>query len=231
MKITKIEASKSINKTNFVNIYIDGEFFCSIHANSVLKLKLSNNAEIDSTTLEKLRYQSIFDYVALRAIRHSQQRPHSEKEYRNYVSKILYNKSQYLDSKSSFDTKSIDTNQIQNDLVDWLKEKEYIDDVKFSEWFVEQRMNSHSPKGPNYIKQELLQKGVDMQIISNVLSNIDSDIETENLRKIALKQYKKIASKESNTYKQKGKLFSYLKSKGYKNEDIYTVIDSIISGI
>lgn len=104
--------------------------------------------------------------------------------------------------------------QIINEVIKFLKKYDYVNDTKFAKWLVEQRQNQG--KGPQFIKQDLYKKGVDKNVIQQVVSNIDSTKVIEQTYEKALKKY----AKETNEYKKKQKIYRYLLSKGFSYDEI-----------
>ncbi len=223
MKITKIEQSKTFS--NFVNIYIDNNYCCNISHSKLLELGLTKNLSIGESEYKKLQEASLYSVLERKVIKFIHQRPHSKQEVNQYLNKTAY---KFLKEKGFYD---VDQGTVINQLIKALEENNYIDDIQFTSWFISQRMNSHRPKGEYYIKQELKQKGVSLDIIESAFQNINHKKELENLDKLARKKYKEISKREPNKYKQKQKLFSYIKTKGFKQEDIFAVIDSIFKEI
>ena len=66
-----------------------------------------------------------------------------------------------------------------------LIELDLIDDQKFAQWWVEQRVNSN-PRGNIGLKAELQQKGIDREIIDSVL--LSKDQETDLAKKLLAKK-------------------------------------------
>jgi regulatory protein len=101
-----------------------------------------------------------------------------------------------------------------------MEELHYADDVKFAEWWVDQR-TTFKPKGNRYIQMELRGKGVPEAIIVSVLSTRGSQSLLD-----AAKQA--IAKKETIWAKlppleRKKKLYNYLASRGFDTSTISKV--------
>lgn len=106
----------------------------------------------------------------------------------------------------------------KNNAIEFLKKYNYINDLDFAKWLVEQR--SKQGKGKLFIKQDLFKKGVLPDIINSVLSSIDSESSITLVYKKALRKY----LSETDVYKKKQKIYRYLLSKGFSYEEILLVI-------
>jgi regulatory protein len=141
------------------------------------------------------------------AIRFVSFRPRSEHELRDFLSKKL--------------TKWKVTGPVLLDkVIARMEELHYADDVKFAEWWVDQR-TTFKPKGNRYIQMELRGKGVPEAIIVSVLSTRGSQSLLD-----AAKQA--IAKKETIWAKlppleRKKKLYNYLASRGFDTSTISKV--------
>jgi regulatory protein len=101
-------------------------------------------------------------------------RNRSEKEMRDY-----------LDKKTQKIT-------IIDNIIDRLKEEGLIDDKKFIAWWVEQR-SYFKPKGPFVLKQELLQKGINRDLIDQYFE--ENKIDELALAKQVLQKKQKTLTK------------------------------------
>ena len=71
--------------------------------------------------------------------------------------------------------------------MDFLKQYKFIDDEKFTETYIKDKLKS---QGKNRIKYSLLNKGIDEELIKEKLSYIDNDDEENVALKLAQKKYK-----------------------------------------
>lgn len=155
--------------------------------------------------MDSLYYERLLN-SALRFISY---RPRSEKELRDFLSKKL--------------TKwKVSGKLLLEKVVARMGELGYIDDDKFAEWWVEQR-TKNKPKGKRIIKQELLRKGVDKELLEEHVSN-------RNEKLLAKKAVQKIAAKIQKlpVLEKKKKIFSYLSYRGFDSETIMSLIDEIV---
>jgi len=139
-------------------------------------------------------------------------RPRSEKEIRDYVIRKIHR----LGVSES----------LLHKVVDRLKELGYIDDVGFSNAFISSR-NRLRPKGKFLLKRELLQKGIEPDVVESVLSRLD--YEEGNQVDLATKAVqKKLQGLKRYTLKERrNKLYSFLLRRGFDYDTITSVIDEV----
>ena len=190
MKITKL--SVQVKNADRVNVFIDNKYTLSLTLNQILEQKLKVGLEIEQSDVNLLQKLSQDGKVRARALEWVLLRPHSQKELKQYLQK----------------------KQIQQELVDSIcnefVSKKYIDDKAFAYWWADNR--SRKLKSDRLIKLELIQKGVDAQIVKQV---IDDDNSQNNRLKELIKQ-----KKRQTRYQDQLKLKQYLLGKGYTYSDI-----------
>lgn len=97
----------------------------------------------------------------------------------------------------------------------FLLEEGFINDERYCRFYVKGKLNIKK-WGVNKIKLSLMAKGIDREIIENVISEINKDSYFDEL--VNLLKNKKID--ESDPYKRKAKLIRYAMSKGYSYPEI-----------
>ncbi len=105
------------------------------------------------------------------------------------------------------------------EVLEELRGYKYLDDQKFAESYINDRMN-FNPRGKFLIKKELQEKGVAENIIEEKIEElISEEKEIESARKLAEKKLRIMGNKgDKNKINQK--IMSYLQSKGYSLEII-----------
>ena len=106
-------------------------------------------------------------------------------------------------------------------IIEFLQDEGFINDERYCRSFVKGKLNLKK-WGVNKIKLSLITKGVDREIIDEVLSEIDQDSYKEEL--VSLLKNKKI--NESDPYKRKAKLVRYAVGKGYSLSMVMEVLNS-----
>ena len=109
----------------------------------------------------------------------------------------------------------------KNFIVEFLQDEGYINDERYCRSYVKSKLNLKK-WGVNKIKLSLLTKGVDREIIDNIISEIDQDSYKEELANLL--KNKKI--NESDPYKRKAKLVRYAVGKGYSYSLVMEVLGS-----
>lgn len=154
-------------------------------------------------------YQLILD----KALRLLSFRPRTKKEIRGKLSQMAIKRG------------------IHNDVIDKvlqdLIENKLIDDREFVRWWMTQR-DTFRPKGKRLIKIELRNKGVEKEIIDEIV------VQKENSRSHEFEMAFSVAQKKLKLYqhlpllKLKEKLSSHLARRGFDWDTIYAVIDTVI---
>lgn len=198
MKITKIEPSK---KEDFSRIYIDGQYFMTVSDEIIVRRRLSEGNEIGEEEIPELSKSVLARRARERLLYALDRRLHSEKELREKL-------------KKDYPPDIIDA------AISELDSLGLIDDETFAKAYCEHRKDSLK-KGPYAIRQELILKGVDRDIIEEVLSEVfsDEDEEISGAREVA-KKYQK----DLDTPKGKQRLFAALTRKGYSYATVKKVM-------
>jgi regulatory protein len=137
-------------------------------------------------------------------------RPHSAREVRDY----LYRKTRDTRTKTG-DVKKGISPEVTMRVFDRLVEKGYIDDEKFTRYWVE---NRSLVKGASRrkLQSELRAKGVESTIIERFLSESDRHDNDE---------LQKVIAKKRARYPDRQKLMQYLARQGFSYDDISTALN------
>jgi regulatory protein len=187
MKITAIK--QQIKNPERVSIFVDGKYEFSLSLDELVKYKLKNNDEFSAGDVKKFKKISADGKLRGRALEWLMNRPHSEREFRNY----LYRK-------------KAEPEQIEN-FVNEFTQKGYLDNAKFAVWFTE--LQSRRGKSDRAIKSELFGKGIGREVADEVLEKGAGE-EADRLRAVIEKKLK--LSRYKN---DKSKLAKYLTSQGF----------------
>jgi len=209
MKITAITAQQK--NQDRVNIMVDGVYRFSLDIFQVSELRLKVNNEYTDEELTELEIESQFGKVYGRALEYCLMRPHSGKEVREY----LYRKTRDTPAKTGGIKKGVSpevTTRVFNRLV----EKGYVDDEKFTRYWVE---NRSLVKGVSRRKlsAELYSKGIASAIIEQHLSQSERTDEDE---------LTKIIAKKRARYSDAQKFMQYLARQGFSYDDIKTALSA-----
>ena len=144
------------------------------------------------------------------ALKYLQRRPMSEKEIGDYLKK----KNAPAD--------------VSLQVVIFLKEKKFLDDVAFASWWIDQRTRFRQ-KGKFLIEQELLQKGVSRDTIAEAFANTKEEILSDLEKAKIVLQKKKEKFIHLSKHERYQKAGSYLARRGFDTESIRKSIDEIFS--
>lgn len=226
-KVTSVEPQKKNSKR--FNIFIDGNFAFGADEDLVVSERLIIGKEIEKKDLEKLLYEAEVGKLMGRMYGLFSIRARSEKEIRDYLKNLSFKRK--ISSKGRWTSGPKDQDEISeasiNLIIERLKQKNMLNDLEFAKAWVEGRRRSKQ-KGINVLKQELYQKGIDREIVEEVLSEpFDCAQGEEELAKIALE--KKLKSWQTYAYlDKKKKALGYLMRKGFDWELSKSVVEKMM---
>ncbi|MFZ0454702.1 MAG: RecX family transcriptional regulator [Ignavibacteriaceae bacterium] len=123
--------------------------------------------------------------------------------------------------------KKYDENII-DEIIEDLKEKDYLNDMEFANVFSSENIRNKS-WGKNKVKAELMRRGVDNEIISQVLlEKFPEGNDLNNAIELAQKKYLLLSRRILEQKKIKEKIISFLFSKGYDYEVSREAFEKII---
>ncbi|HCR35462.1 hypothetical protein A2130_01500 [Candidatus Woesebacteria bacterium GWC2_33_12] len=188
--ITAIKPQKNQKR---VNIYLDNWFGFGLDLENFVKFNLKVDQELNDEKITKIIKEAEFQKILDKLLKFAMLRPRSKKEIIDY-----------------FKRKKVPEN-IKEELLSRLNNLELINDKAFAKWWVEQRQ-SFSPKSKRVLNSELLIKGIDREIIKNILE--ETKIDELKLAKdlIKTKNYK-WEKFDQKTRRQK--ITQYLAGKGF----------------
>ncbi|NLB19835.1 MAG: RecX family transcriptional regulator, partial [Clostridium sp.] len=98
---------------------------------------------------------------------------------------------------------------------------------KYTEMFLKEKLRSRGLRKASY---ELSQKGISKELVAGVSEEINTyDIEEESCRAHGVKKYEQLNKKETDPYKLKNKLFTFLSSKGYDYDLVNSIMGEILT--
>jgi len=83
MKITSIK--QQVKDPERVSIFVDGKYSFSLNLSELVSQKLKNNQELSEADIKRLRKISEDGKLKARALNWLLMRPHSEREFRDYL--------------------------------------------------------------------------------------------------------------------------------------------------
>lgn len=199
-----------------VNIFIDGEFAFGISRESKIINKLKIQDSLSDIRIQNLIFNDQVERLLGKAIKFLSYRPRSEKEIRDNLLQKLKLTDKAEEEKKNFE-KSIE------EVIKKIKKIGQIDDREFAKWWVDQRTR-FKKMSPRIIKSELWKKGIDKELIDEILteSNIDQYSLALEAAKKKLSSYKSLDKVEFKT-----KMSRFLASRGFSWEGIKKVVDTL----
>lgn len=201
MKITRISPTR--NGKRF-NIYLDYQYSFTVGPNTIAKYLLFEGKNLED--IEVIKNYDFEDRFFLRIIDLVSRRPRSKKEIYDYLKRKIGKR-----YKSNFADK----------LISKLEKKKYINDYDFAFWWIENRL-SFKPRSKNLLILELKKKGIDKDIIDEVLNNSKITKEQE-LEFAEILLAKKLHYRKLNSDNKK-KYVSFLARKGFSFDIINKII-------
>ena len=217
MKITSVEPQK--NNPRRFNIFLDGQFAFGADEDLVVERRLVIGKEVAPDDMEKILSEAEVGKLVEKVYGLLNIRYRSEREIRDYMKQLSFKRK--IKDKDELSEVVIEA------LIEKLKKRDLINDLRFATEWVDARRKSKK-KGINALKSELFQKGINREIIEEVLSHEGSDnLSEENLAKQALekklKAWKNLPEKEF-----KPKAIQFLMRKGFNYDISKQVIENSI---
>ena len=208
MQITAITAQQK--DKNRVNVMVDGKYRFSLDIFQYADLGLKVGQEYSDEELTTLEQEGVFGKVYVRALEYCLMRPHSAREVKDY----LFKKTRDTRTKTGEVKKGISP-EVTARVFDRLTEKGYIDDEKFTRYWVENRSLTKGASRRK-LQAELRAKGVESMIIERFLSESDRSDDDE---------LQKVIAKKRARYPDRQKLMQYLARQGFSYDDISAALD------
>lgn len=215
MKITQVEKQKK-NPYRF-NVFLDGNFAFGADEDLVVDRRLIVGKIVSAEDLQILLEESEIGKLMERMYGLLGRRQRSEKEIRDYLKQLSF-------KRKTKDQGEI-TDLIAQALIEKLKKKGLLNDLEFAKAWTASRRRS-GKKGINLIKSELFQKGIDKEIIEQVLSEHEGGSE-ENLAKQALEKKMKVW-KNLPQLEFKQKALQFLMRRGFNYDIAKEVVENIM---
>lgn len=102
--------------------------------------------------------------------------------------------------------------------MDCLEEKGYLDDLRFAH-FWRQNRETHRPRGKRLIKQELLQRGVNKEVVDQAITDLD---EGTSAYRAATTRLPRLRGTDYITFRRR--LEGYLNRRGFRRDTIWETV-------
>ncbi|MCO4636987.1 RecA regulator RecX [Streptococcus infantarius subsp. infantarius] len=200
MKITKIEKKKRLYL-----LEIDANDKLYVTEDTIVHFMLSKNMEIDEATLKDIQKFAQFSYGKNLALYHISFKQRTAAEVKKYL-----------------EQHDIDSLYIP-EILENLKKENWINDEQYVETYLSQNLNT-GDKGAYVLKQKLIQKGINSQLIDQKLAELDfSDLAEKTAQKLLRKYQNKLSTKTL-----KDKIIQNMMNKGFsytEAKDVFETLD------
>lgn len=203
MVITRLV--RGVRNPQKIAIYVDSKYTFSVLENILSNENLYIGRELKQNDIDRLRSISERQEVKNKVLNLIAIRPRSEWEISNYLKNRI----------ASEETQK---------LIEELKADDYIDDRNFTIWWIDQR-RTFTNKSIGAIRQELIKKRIDKEIIESELEKIDKVTDLDAARTLLTKKKKLLEHKNLNSRELNQKLMAYLQGRGFDWETINQVIN------
>ena len=187
--ITKISPQKK--RQGYYNIFVDGKYTLALSELDLTVFGLRVDQVLTPGLLNELRGAQAKSKSYNFALRYLALRPRSIKEVKDY-----------LTTRKDFSIEDADTT------ITRLIEQNYLNDQDFAAMWVRNRLLL-KPKSTSVLRLELIKKGIDKDIITEVLSQLDETAKIDSLGELITKKMRQ------TKYQNKQKLIEYLSRQGY----------------
>lgn len=172
-----------------------------LYKGEVRKLALKEGEELPAEVYEEIRSEILIKRARKRAMFLLEKMDRTESQLRDKLRQGFY------------------AEDIIEDAISYVKGYHYIDDTRYARNYVRCQKERKSKR---QIKTDLLQKGVDRDVIDSAM---ESEYEAESEQELILKWIeKRHYSIENSDRKEKQKMYQFLMRKGFRSEDILRVL-------
>ena len=150
MRITSLQTQTTDKER--ISIFVDNRFLLGVNALIVLQMGLKVGQVLTEEQLMQLRSEELLQQAVDRALNYLSFRPRSREEVRRYLKK----------------------KETPPELIDVVLERldrlDFVNDRAFASFWIESR-EQFNPRGSNVLKNELRMKGVDRDVVDELVSD------------------------------------------------------------
>ena len=204
MTVSKIEP---LSKSRY-KVFIEGQFAFTLYKGELSRYHIAEDNRIDEEVYDILR-KRVIKRAKLRAMNLLSDMGRTESQLRTKLKQGGY------------------PDEAVEEAIRYVKSFGYINDAEYVRSFIDSRKEKKSKKE---IYAALKQKGVDSDIIEQVFEEMDYG-EEDSRQAIEALMRKRNYNPDSADLKEKQKLMGYLMRKGFRYEDVNSVLNSADSDI
>ena len=197
---------KELEKSK-IKVYLDEEIAFILYYSDLKSIELKVGDYLSAARYEEIINQTIYPRAIQKALAILKFKDRTEKELQRKLKEADY------------------PEEVIVRVIGYMKEYGYLNDERFTSLYVKSRK---STKSKQFIKSELLQKGLDKWVIDEVLEAEYSEDAEEDAELLAIKKAitKKTKTPQLLTFEEKQKLIASLFRKGFDINKIKKVLDN-----
>ena len=199
MKITDVKPQK--NNKNRVSVFVDDEYSFSLDSADALRLGVKKDAQINEKDIETFNLESNLSKAKAKAFDIVSRKMVTEQELVRKLCEKGYDKI------------------ICDIVIDTMKEYNYINDREFCESYLE--YGKSKGWGILRIKSELIRKGIDGALLSEILKEFDDDPQ----KRILDIMMRKFEDADLSDIKQKQKILRFFATRGFDYESTMSALN------
>lgn len=193
-QISELDKKRMMIRTEEGNSFV-------LYKGEVRKLALQEGEELPAEVYEEIRSEILIKRARKRAMFLLEKMDRTESQLRDKLRQGFYG------------------DDIIEDAISYVKGYHYIDDTRYARAYVRCQKERKSKR---QIKVDLLQKGVDREVVD---AAIESEYEAQNEQELILEWIeKRHYSIENSDIKEKQKMYQFLMRKGFRSEDIIHIL-------
>ncbi|HZG86785.1 RecX family transcriptional regulator [Paenibacillus sp.] len=206
--VTSVERQKKQRQR--YNVFVDEQFAFAVHEDVLMKYRLFKGQVVTADRLADIVRDEERQDAYTKVVKWLGGGLRSEKEIRGYL------------SRKGYEEDTVDA------CVERLRAQSYVDDERLSRTLAEDRLKLQS-KGKQWIRRELLQKGVDKSTVQEAVGSIDAGEEAAAALAVARKRWRTLGAGDDPAA-AKRKLYAYLARRGFSAGAVREAVRQTASG-
>lgn len=190
MKVTSVEVQK--NNRQRVSVFVDNEYAFSLDQTDAVVMKIKPGRELSQKDIENCIMECNFTKARDKALDILSRKPISQKQLEEKLCQKGYDKS------------------VVFEVISEMKNLGYVNDYEYATLFLEHCRTKMW--GEKKIIYEMKQKGLDDSVIRTVMSEYESDDDTEKIKEQIILKY---GREDLTDIKVKAKITRFLASRGF----------------
>lgn len=203
---TITDLTEQVHHSGRVNVYLDGRFAFGVSTEIAASEGLRPGRELSAADVARLLRADAFHAAREAALHFLGYRPRSEAEVRAY-----------LERRKGFPL------DIVEEAIAWLRDRGYIDDAAFAQFWVANRM-AFRPRGRRLLRAELRGKGVARETVEAALQPFDQEAEAL-IEQAARARLRRLTPDDKADFQRfRTKMAAFLARRGFDYDAITTIV-------